>query len=175
VLGAPAVVRAAPKAALSFALWGEPVPVGVLKEIAAQYGAAHPDVEVTVQATPDAQYYQQIDTKIVGHDAPDLMRMEYAAVGRYASGNVLMDLSGKLDANYGADFLPTVWAAVTSGGKVYAVPANLNTEAIYYNVDVFGALGITPPKQINQSWTWGEFIDVAKKLDSATTVRLKAK
>ena len=167
VLGAPAVVRAAPKAALSFALWGEPVPVGVLKEIAAQYGAAHPDVEVTVQATPDAQYYQQIDTKIVGHDAPDLMRMEYAAVGRYASGNVLMDLSGKLDANYGADFLPTVWAAVTSGGKVYAVPANLNTEAIYYNVDVFGALGITPPKQINQSWTWGEFIDVAKKLDSA--------
>jgi ABC-type glycerol-3-phosphate transport system substrate-binding protein len=166
VLGAPAIVTAAPKTTLSFALWGEPIPVQVVKDIAAQYNAAHPDVEVTVQATPNAQYYQMLDTRIAGRDTPDLFRMEYAAVGRYGS-SVLMDLAGKLPANYGADFLPTFWSAVTSGSKIYAIPANLDTEAVFYNIDVFDALGITPPKQIEQSWSWGEFIEVARKLDSA--------
>jgi multiple sugar transport system substrate-binding protein len=168
VLGAPAIARARSKAALSFALWGEPVPVSVLKDIAARYSATHPDVEVTVQATPGGpQYYQQIDTRIAGHNAPDLMRFEYAAIGRYGNANVLMDLSGKLDANYGKDFLPTLWSAVTSHGKIYAVPANLDTEAIFYNVDVFNSLGIKPPETIEKSWTWAEFIDVAKKLQAA--------
>jgi len=78
-----------------------------------------------------------------------------------------MDLSGKLDANYGADFLPTFWSAVKSGSKIYAVPANLDTEAVFFNADVFSAVGITPPSQIDKSWSWGEFIEVAKKLDSA--------
>jgi multiple sugar transport system substrate-binding protein len=166
-LARPAIVGAAPKATVNFALWGEPIPVQVVRETAAKYNAAHPDVEVTVQATPDAQYYQMLDTRIAGRDTPDVFRMEYAAVGRYRASNVLMDLTGKIDANYGADFIPTVWAAVTNEGRPYAVPANLNTEAVYFNEDVFRSLGIATPRQIDKSWSWGEFMELVRKLDSA--------
>jgi multiple sugar transport system substrate-binding protein len=166
-LGMPALVRAQSKAELTFALWGEGVPVQVLKDITAAYNASHPDVNVTLEASPGAQYYQQLDTRIAGKNTPDIMRSDYASIGRYGKANVLMDLAGKLDADFGKDFVPTFWSAVTSGDKIYAVPANLDTEAVFYNADIFDSLSIVPPKQVDKSWTWAEFIDVAKKLDTA--------
>jgi multiple sugar transport system substrate-binding protein len=167
VIGAPAIVRAQEKAKMTFALWGEAVPVEVLKDLTAQYNAAHPDVEITVESTPGAQYFQQLDTRIAGGNTPDIMRSDYASIGKYATASALMDLTDKLDPSYAQDFLPTFWSAVQFGGKVFAVPANLDTEAIFYNVDVFGELGITVPTKLDDSWTWEQFIDVAKKLDAA--------
>src|SRR5258706_13419225 len=37
------------------------------------------------------------------------------------------------------------------------------TEALYVNTDMATAAGIKLPKTLDEAWTWGQFLEVAKK------------
>jgi multiple sugar transport system permease protein len=71
----------------------------------------------------------------------------------YGSVGGLVDLRstfpseiGPLESSFYRDTLPIF----TSGDKLYALPSDLSTLAIYYRTDLFQKLGLTPPK------TWSE-------------------
>ncbi|MDQ2711310.1 MAG: sugar ABC transporter substrate-binding protein [Acidobacteriota bacterium] len=151
------------KTRLQFSFYGEPIEVRTFDRIIARYQQLHPDVEIerehiSYQSRPD------IDTLIAAGLGPDVFRVQYMDVGRYSPSNALIDLSRYLPSNFGDQFTPQTWAAVQYKGRPHALPHQTDTSAILYNKTLFNRLGIRAPQSIEESWSWGEFIDVARAL-----------
>jgi multiple sugar transport system substrate-binding protein len=86
----------------------------------------------------------------------------------YAARNAMLDLSPYIErdnldvaALYGAGRMVNV----TYEDKVYAVPKDSDDPALYYNKDLFDAAGLEyPAPDVENAWTWDEFVEVAKQL-----------
>ncbi len=149
---------------LTMAVWGGKAEVDAYNQVIAKYQAANPNVTIRLDVTPFGQFYQQIDTRLAGRQAPDLFRVTYQQVGRYALGKAAIDLSQYVDPGYTADFTPSVWSAVNYQGKPYALPHHTDTFALFYNVDLLEKAGVKVPTSMDQAWTWDQFIQAAKLL-----------
>ncbi len=151
------------KARLQFAFYGEPIEVRVFDRIVNRYQELHPEIaiereHISYQSRPD------IDTLIAAGLGPDVFRVQYMDIGRYSPSNALIDLSKYLPSDFGDQFTPQTWAAVQYKGKPHALPHQTDTSAILYNKTLFNRLGIRAPQSIEESWSWGEFIEVARAL-----------
>ena len=155
---------------LTLAIWGDIGSVAAFRNVIAKYKAVRPEVEIKLEVTPFGQYYQQIDTRLAGRQAPDLFRVEFQVVGRYARSRALMDLTPHFPTG-GQEFANAFWQAVNHEGKTFAIPQNTDTLGIFYNTDIFTKLGIRIPKSLSESWSWGEFMDIARLLRQRGGVR----
>jgi multiple sugar transport system substrate-binding protein len=152
------------KTVMKLAIWGDRTSEIAHRNVIARYQQQNPNVEVTLEVTPFGQFYQQIDTRLAGRQAPDMFRIQYQQVGRYANGRTVVDLTPFLPADYGRAFVPAIWQAVTYGGKTVAMPYHTDTIALIYNTTVFEKLGITTPASIDKSWSWSEFTEVGRRI-----------
>jgi multiple sugar transport system substrate-binding protein len=73
------------------------------------------------------QLYQLVDMRLAGRQAPDIFRIQYQQVGRYASAHALVDLTLHLDQGYASQFGPAFWQAVTFQDKQFALPHHTDT------------------------------------------------
>jgi multiple sugar transport system substrate-binding protein len=156
--------RAQGKINLLVAIWGDRTSETAHRNVISKFQQQYPNIEVKLEVTPFGQFYQQIDTRLAGRQAPDFFRIQYQQVGRYANGRSIIDLSPYLPPDYGRAFVPAIWQAVNYGGKAFAMPYHTDTIALIYNVPTFEKLGIVPPTSLDQSWTWAQFIEVARKI-----------
>ncbi len=156
---------------ITLAIWGDKGSVTAYENVIAKYKTVRPDVAVKFEVTPFGQYYQQIDTRLAGRQAPDLFRVEFQVVGRYARSRALMDLTPHLPADFGSAFPAAFWQAVNLDGRTFAIPQNTDTLAVFYNVDIFNRLGIRIPAGLAESWSWAEFMDIARLLRARGGVR----
>ena len=163
VAGRPA--RAQAPRTITMAVWANEAEDGAFRAAIAKYTALHPDVSIKLEVGGTGpQYYQQMDTRLAGRQAPDIFRVQYQQVGRYASSRALVDLGKYLDVGDTADIAPAFMQAVTFKGRPYAMPHHTDTFALYYNRDMMQKAGITPPTSLDQSWSWPDFIRVAQQL-----------
>lgn len=82
--------------------------------------------------------------------------------GREAGG--LLDLAdlAHADKEFTLDsYYPSTLPAFQSGGKLWGLPANVQTFVIYYNPALFDMAGVPYPQV---GWTWDEFLEKAQKL-----------
>ena len=159
--------RAQTPQTLTMAVWASEAEDAAFRAVIAKYVALHPDVSIRLEVGgAGQQYYQQVDTRLAGRQAPDIFRVQYQQVGRYASSRALVDLGKYLNAADTADIAPAFMQAVTFKGRPYAMPHHTDTFAMYYNRDMMRKAGITPPASLDQSWPWAEFIRVAQKLQA---------
>jgi multiple sugar transport system substrate-binding protein len=149
---------------LTMAVWGGSAEVDAYNQVIARYQAINPNVTVRLEVIPFPQFYPQIDTRLAGRQAPDLFRITYQHVGRYALAKAAVDLSRHIDPGYSAAFTPAIWSAVSHQGKPYALPHHTDTFALFYNADLLDKAGVQVPDRLDQAWTWDRFIQVAKLL-----------
>ena len=160
-LAAPAVHAQGSKT-LTMTLWANEAEEAAFRAALAAFEKLHPGLTIRLEVTGSgAQYYQQIDTRLAGRQAPDVFRVQYQQIGRYASARALVDLGGKFDA---AAFAPAFVQAVTYKGHVYAMPHHTDTFALYYNRDMLRKIGVQAPATLDESWSWTQFIGVARRL-----------
>src|SRR3712207_7955218 len=62
---------------LTMAVWGGKAEIDAYNQVIAKYQAANPNVTFRLDVLPSGQFYQQIDTKLAGRQAPDLFRATY--------------------------------------------------------------------------------------------------
>ncbi len=148
---------------LSFSAWGEPVELAAFRRIIARYEALHAHVAIDLEQISYRQR-TQIDTLIAAGIGPDLFRVQYLDVGRYSPSGAVIDLSTYLPSNIGDQFTDPVWTAVQYRGRPHALPHHTDTSAILYNKSIFNRLGIRAPETLEESWSWEEFVDVARKI-----------
>jgi len=157
--------RAQAPRTLTMAVWANEAEDAAFRAVIAKYVALHPEVSIRLEVGgAGTQYYQQVDTRLAGRQAPDIFRVQYQQVGRYAGSRALVDLGKYLDASDTADIAPAFMQAVTFKGRPYAMPHHTDTFALYYNKDMMQKAGVTPPASLDQSWPWADFIRVAQQL-----------
>jgi len=134
--------------------------ISVWDQIAAQFESENSGIKVEMNYVDD-DLYQTIGLPnlLSGRDAPDVY-FEWAGsrLAERNEGGYAADLTSYMSGGV----LSGIWddAAFSSGevdGKLLLAPHTADvTNVIWYNVDIFAELGITPPT------TWGELMDTCK-------------
>jgi multiple sugar transport system substrate-binding protein len=126
-----------------------------------QFEAAHPGVKVKRQYVPFANLNTKLLTQAAGHALPNLLAVDNPFVSTMIStGQVvaISDLKGFSKTGY----YPAIINEGFSNGKYYSLPvAGANSIALMYNIAMFKAAGVSPPK------TWADLLTTAKKLTTS--------
>ena len=152
---------------ITYGIWaGTQTPA--MKEIAAAFEKENPNIKVKVQESPWPEFWSTLQTGAAGGTAPDAFWMLAQQIRPYAAGGQLLDISDaikseKVDLN---NYPKAVLDLYDQGdGKIYGLPKDVDTNAVWYNKAMFDAAGVDYPAA---DWTWADFRSTAKKLtDSA--------
>jgi multiple sugar transport system substrate-binding protein len=158
------------KVTITYQIWaGTQTPA--MQEIAAAFEAENPNITVEVQELPWPQYWSTLQTTAQGGTAPDAFWMLAQQIRPYAQGAQLLDISDVVESE-GVDLADYPQAVIDlydqGDGKLYGLPKDFDTNAIWYNKALFDAAGVDYP---TDEWTWDDFRTAAKDLtDPATGV-----
>jgi multiple sugar transport system substrate-binding protein len=136
---------------------------------------AHPDVSMTFETIPAADYTQKLTFQLAGGNAPDFgWIMEDSAPAFQAAGAVI-DLApalAKIEGYNFADFSQPAMGLWQSDGKVWGIPFSTSPFLIYYNKDLFDKAGLEDPAQLaaKGQWTMDKWREVSKALKDKTGV-----
>jgi len=121
------------------------------------------DIEVRILRIPFAEYFTKLAAAFAAGTGPDVFEVDCTMTPRYVWDGVLVDLTPYFE-NELADFLEASLAEGMVNGKLYAIPLLQSSQAIFYNKKMFQELGIEPPTDPDEAWTWEQVVEVAKKL-----------
>ncbi len=130
-----------------------------MESLPVEYKKVNPDVEVTYENIPQAEYMStKLTTAFAANAGPDVFIMSPGDFLKYANSGIAMDLSSYYTDKMKADFLESSIDAVTVDGKIVGIPFEIELLGIYYNIDMLKAANVEPPK------TWDELIAATKTL-----------
>lgn len=123
----------------------------------AAFNAARRDVfvELSVIAAGLSGGYAQQTNAIRGHNAPDVLHVEYQGLPQILLTGGLRELTDDV-ADLADGYSPAAWRGVRPDGRTWAVPMDLAPMVFYHRKDLFDAHGIAVPR------TWAEFGPAAR-------------
>lgn len=99
------------------------------------------DTGAKVEKKVYTDYSTQIQADLVGKTAPDVFYVDAYMFPFFAQNGVLAELDGK---TFDSDkFYSSLIDAFTKDGKLYAIPKDMSTLAIYLNTDIFDKTGVS--------------------------------
>jgi multiple sugar transport system substrate-binding protein len=142
-----------------------------INEVTAAYMKVHPNVKMTVEVSPWADYFKKVPVALQAGTGPDVFmpHSEYESVivpnmAPYSEGGLTVEDLKK-------DFR-TVDNHIIDG-KVYWIDLGSIMGCVLYNKDMWAAAGLT---EKDNPKTWDQLIQVAKKLtkkDASGTIRVQ--
>ncbi|GAA3738722.1 multiple sugar transport system substrate-binding protein [Spinactinospora alkalitolerans] len=134
-------------------------------DIIADWNAAN-EQQVAAQYVPLPVYNNgsKLPTAFAAGDGPDLFVISPGDFLRYYNGGVLQDLTPHISDEALDDFLPGVLDTRSVGGRVYALPFEVEPIAMFYSVPALEAAGLS---EGDLPETWEELLDVGDRLRSA--------
>lgn len=129
-----------------------------LKKMVEVFEEKNPDIKVDVQLTGYDDYFTKLATTVGGGNAPDVFEMNMENFLAYMLRGACADLTGLVDP---ASYSEGTLSAVSSDGKLYAVPMSFSTCVLFYNKALFDQAGLEYP---DDTWTWTEAQAAAEKI-----------
>lgn len=130
-----------------------------LKKMIAVFEGKNPDIKIDLQLTGYNDYFTGLATRVGGGNAPDVFEMNMENYLAYMLRGAVADLS---DLGIQRDkYSEGTLAAVSSDGKLYAVPMSFSTCVLFYNKDLFDQAGVAYP---TNEWTWADAQAAAEKI-----------
>ncbi|SIP87609.1 carbohydrate ABC transporter substrate-binding protein, CUT1 family [Alkalispirochaeta americana] len=125
----------------------------VIDAAIAEFQEIHPAIRVTSTIVPWGQYWQRLQTTMVGGTAPDVFWMNVPNFPRYAENGHLLNLQPYLDA---AGIDPSVYPQdlidrYRLDGEIHVIPEQFDTIALAYNRRLFDEAGLSYP---DETWDW---------------------
>lgn len=137
-----------------------------LEAITKAFNESQPNVTVQLQVYPDyPTLLQKSLAALAAGTPPDMAQCYENWAARYNQSKALADLTPYIQAKDGlsADDLKDIWPSMLNdarlNGALYMFPFNKSDSVLYYNADMFQAVGIDRPPA-----TWDEFAADARKL-----------
>ncbi|HEX6970751.1 MAG TPA: extracellular solute-binding protein, partial [Limnochordia bacterium] len=133
---------------------------GLLKEVVAEFVAAHPGTNVRTEnivGPHGSQWFDQLLVRLAsGVDAPDVYLMELNKALGLISRNRIMPLDAliKRDGTDIADLVPAGLQGVVYQGRIYGLPSRVDAAMFYANMELLARAGLNLPKN---DWTLDEF------------------
>ncbi|MDE6181993.1 MAG: sugar ABC transporter substrate-binding protein [Eubacteriales bacterium] len=146
---------------LTVAIWDqgqEPGLRAILDDFTAQTG-----INVDLQVITWDSYWTLLEAGATGGSMPDVFWMHSNQANKYMSNDILLDLTSIVeDGSINIDkFKQDILEMYTYEEKIYAIPKDTDTIALWYNKTMFDEAGIPYP---DETWTWETFYEAAKKL-----------
>lgn len=129
----------------------------------------NPNLTVDIQYTANADFMAKLPVAIAGGTGPDIYQMTRPSFELYAASGQAMDLTDAIANSpalqeYLNNLSPEVREAYQFEGKQMAIPFTVESTAIAYNKDLFEAAGLPDLKEIEDTWTWDDLHELARKL-----------
>ncbi|ASS69023.1 MULTISPECIES: sugar ABC transporter substrate-binding protein [unclassified Paenibacillus] len=153
---------------ITYSQWGTNVETEQTKELLKAFNEAYPDIQVEVVSKDWGTYWTSLTAQASSKDLPDVYKISYAYVDKYAKLGALKDLTGLISSsNFSlSDFEPGVLAAHQVDGKQVSLPRDANTIVLYYNKGLFDDKKSNPAGAAypGAEMTWDEALGIAKKM-----------
>ncbi|MBI2942314.1 MAG: sugar ABC transporter substrate-binding protein [Chloroflexi bacterium] len=123
------------------------------------------DVEITVDHNPQ-DFYQKLTLQIASGTPPDSVFECDCTLGTSVRKKVALQLDDfiKAEKRYNKDdYTDGVWYASTYQGKIFGLPWDGGSVALYYNKDLFDAAGVKYPDP-KEPMSWNTILEKAKQL-----------
>jgi len=126
--------------------------------------------KVTVNAIllPEGSYNDQVNAAALAGDLPCLLDFDGPFLYNYAWAGYLRPIDDLVPADVKSDFLPSIIAQGTYGGKLYSLGTFDSGLSIWANKSYLEAAGVRIPTSIEDAWTMNEFMaamDAVMELD----------
>ena len=129
-----------------------------VKKMIAVFEEKNPDIKIDLQITGYDDYFTKLATTVGGGNAPDVFEMNMENYLAYMLRGACADLTGLVNAEY---YSAGTLEAVSSAGKLYAVPMSFSTCVLIYNKALFDQAGIAYP---TNDWTWADIQTAAEAI-----------
>jgi multiple sugar transport system substrate-binding protein len=131
----------------------------LLRGVLQDFEAEHPDIKVKYEVI-NQQYMDVIKTRLIGDTAPDVFYLDAFEAPLLMQNNVLEPLNAYLTDEFDlADFVPALLNAFRHNQKIYGLPKDFSTLALFYNQQAFKAAKLTKPPA-----TWTQLRQYSQKL-----------
>lgn len=110
-------------------------------------------------------YPMKIQTMLAAKNAPDVFYWDIFLAEPLMKKEALLPLNDLMAAAgiQAEDFVDTCMNAFTYNGKIYGIPKDFNTLALFYNKKIFDAAGVSYP---TDDWTWDDLQAAAKAIQA---------
>jgi len=162
----------AQKVNLRFSTWAGGDGLALLQQLSKEYTAQNPDVQISVEVTPFADYSRKVAIQIASGDAPDVGWLAERDVPTFIGSQSVLNLAelGKDKSFNLADFPVSTLSLWTRKQAVYGVPFSNSPLVMFYNRDLFQKAGVKDPLlQYGQAtWTYPAFQAASKAIKDKT-------
>jgi multiple sugar transport system substrate-binding protein len=129
----------------------------------ATFNSIHPGYDLRLTAV-DGKDIDKVITQSLSGVGPDVFDAYRERFAMLHEAGLLQDVTDAL-ASRGItldSFWPAARPMISSGGRIYGVPFNIGSDALWYHRDVFQAQGLPVPPDAD--WPWDDFVATAKRL-----------
>ncbi len=138
---------------------GNPLEQRLLKQVIEDFEKQHPQIKVKYEAISD-QYMDVIKTRLVGEAAPDVFYLDALEAPFLMGQNVLEPLGKYIKPKFDlTDIEPNLLKNFTYQNRIYGLPKDYSTLALFYNKQAFNQVGLTSPPT-----TWEQLRSYSKQL-----------
>jgi len=163
------VTSGAPTIELLYMTHNHAPSIPVNEAIIAEFEATHPNVKITFDHAPHANFEQKVLTAFAGGQGPDVFWAGDWMVPQFLASGIIAPVDPTAfgvatQEEFEALFEPGSLDAFKADGKIYTGGiSEYNTFSLIYNVDALVEAGIEPlPK--DRPITWEELADIAARL-----------
>ena len=144
--------------------------IAEIQPVLEAFRAQYPNIEVVEEPFPGSYggaFNEYLTQKAAAKDMPDLMWLDWNDFAPQVASGFVMPLNDFLAADPESQYVPSgMTDPYVYGGKLYALPCQMNAMGITMNLDMLEELNIEKP---GYDWTVEEFIDICKKAITADT------
>lgn len=154
------------KTELSFGIWDEKQRPA-MEQLAEAYMKEHEDVSIEIQLTPykGGEYWTKLEAAATGGKAPDVFWINVLHLDAYVDGGILADMTEAIKASDINDSFPEALVNNYVRNDVnYAVPKDFDTNALWYNKEIFDAAKVAYP---TDDMTYEDLVKTAEDLKAA--------
>ncbi|MBI9048841.1 MAG: sugar ABC transporter substrate-binding protein [Anaerolineaceae bacterium] len=146
------------KTTLQFYIWTDEE--SYITKVVDQYNATHENVEVQLTVVSANDYDDKLKVLLSGGGDVDIVDIKgMSQVSTYANAEALYDLTDMISgSNLDVSSYGPMWGTSSVNDKYYALPTRTTCWVMYYNKDIFDAVGIPYP---SEQLTWAEYQDLS--------------
>jgi multiple sugar transport system substrate-binding protein len=153
------------KADITYAVWDQ-TQVKAIDANLVGFNKKYPNIKVTVNVTPFADYWTKLQTQASSDSLPDLFWMNGPNFQLYASNGKLAPITSEVKAGAikPSNYSSSLDKLYTFDGTEYGVPKDFDTIGMWVNTALFKEAGVALP---TKNWTWAEFSQKANAIRTA--------
>jgi multiple sugar transport system substrate-binding protein len=131
----------------------------LIEKVLQDFEAKYPNIQVKFETIGD-RYMDVIKTRLIGDAAPDVFYLEAFEAPLLMTYGVLEPLDDYITSDFALkDFQPSFLKAFKYRGKIYGLPKDFSTLALFYNQQLLARANLNFPPQ-----TWQQLQDYSQKL-----------